>query len=458
MSNEVQKADQPSVWAAGSIANRLSRDDALLLNRAVQLEETNPPRILELSVRAIFALVTVFVIWASVASFAEKAIAPGEIMPNTLVTPVQYAEGGIIRTVEVFEGQEIKAGDVLMRMDETQILSELNAIAARLASQRAERERLLALVEDRDPSFEELAGAFPEIVGSEQRTYAISLANWSAQRDAVDAQVRARLAQVNGLQDEIVAREQESTALRETVQIREELEETGAGARLPRLEAQRVLADAEAELAGRRTDLASAEASLAEARANRLELEERLKKDAFETISRLNGVIEESINMREGLDDRLQRTVVTAMTDGVVTGLGEKKSNTVVESGQLLLNIVPVQDKLIAEVRVSPRDVGHVKLGMPVLLRVDTYKYGQYGGIDGSVVRVSADTFKDDQGEAYFKTWVELEKNFVGVDPEVNRIAPGMTVTADIKTGEKSLLAYLARPVRNSLQVAFSER
>ncbi|GHF14978.1 HlyD family type I secretion membrane fusion protein [Kordiimonas sediminis] len=443
--------------SSSEVAGNISRHDALLLTRAIQLEETEPPQVLTMSVRAIILLIIVFFVWAALATFAEKAIAPGEIIPTTLVQPIQNLEGGIIQEVLVEEGQKVKDGDIVLKIDDTKFRSELKSLSARHASLVAERERLEALVEGRDPDFSALADAYPTIVANEMGAYATSFANWSAQKAAVAAQVRSRRSEVSGLQEEVAARISETEALKQTVDIRKELEEEGFGAKIQRLEAERVLGDAAAELAGRKTDLARAQASLAETQSRQLELDEQLRKDSLEQISRLNGEIGSLDERMVAIRDQIDRSSVRATIEGRVNGLVANQKGAVVRPGDLLMSIVPVQDSLVAEVRVSPRDVGHVILGQNVLIRVDTYKYGQYGGVEGTVVRISPDTFIDDQGQAYFKTWVQLSKNHVGKN-EANLIATGMTVVADIKTGEKSLLAYLLRPVRNSLQVAFSER
>ena len=108
--------------------------------------------------------------------------------------------------------------------------------------------------------------------------------------------------------------------------------------------------------------------------------------------------------------------------------------------------------------RISPRDVGHVVIGSEVILKVDTYNYSLYGGVPSKLSQVSASSYLDEQGNAYFKGYIELPQNYVGINPAANRITPGMTLIADIKTGEKTLMQYLTRPINNALDTAFRER
>ncbi|UTW55553.1 HlyD family type I secretion periplasmic adaptor subunit [Kordiimonas sp. SCSIO 12610] len=458
-----EKAEQaknlPVTWTASNVAKSLSRDDSKLLARAVQLEETDPPQALRLALQLITAVVVVFIIWASFTSFAEKAITPGEVLPVGRVEPIQHLEGGLVKEVLVQEGQEVKSGEVLMRLDGAALNNELNSAAARTASLALELERLRAFVEEREPDFGVYATTFAEIVSDQKAVFESAVANRKARREALDAQITARGREITGVQSEAASFEEQVAIATETVRIRQDLAGSGSGSRLALLEAQEQLASAKAALASRQTALGRAQAALADAQATRLELDEELSNEALENISRINT---EYLTAKERLDlleERLERTAIRAGVDGIVTGLVTERPGLVVGSGDTLMNIVPSNNNLIAEVKLSPKDVGHIKAGVSVFVRVDSYKFGRYGGINGVVEQVSADSFDDDpEYGPYFKTRIKLEKDYVGPDPASNRIVPGMTLTADIKTGEKSLLAYLLRPVRNSLESAFSER
>jgi membrane fusion protein, adhesin transport system len=130
----------------------------------------------------------------------------------------------------------------------------------------------------------------------------------------------------------------------------------------------------------------------------------------------------------------------------------------VIPPGAIITEIVPLDKELVVEAKIQPRDVGHVRIGQPVTVKVTTYDFSRYGGITGELKDVSASTFLDEQGEPYYKGIVELDRNYVGKDPMHNRVMPGMTVQADIKTGKKTLFSYLLKPVYSSVSTAFRER
>lgn len=149
---------------------------------------------------------------------------------------------------------------------------------------------------------------------------------------------------------------------------------------------------------------------------------------------------------------------IRAPVRGIVVGPTIHTVGGVVPPGAVLLELVPLDKELIVETRITTRDVGHVKVGYPVTVKVTTYDFARYGAISGELKDISASTFLDAEGEPYYRGGVTLDRRYVGSDPELKRILPGMTVQADIKTGKKTLLAYLLNPVISSFKTSFRER
>ena len=122
------------------------------------------------------------------------------------------------------------------------------------------------------------------------------------------------------------------------------------------------------------------------------------------------------------------------------------------------MEIVPANSELLAEVKISPNDIGHIKVGFPVIIKITSYDFSRYGSINGTVTGLSATTFANERGRTFYKGIISLEQTYVGNNPEQNLILPGMIVNADIITGDKSLLAYFLKPIHKALNSAFSER
>ena len=158
------------------------------------------------------------------------------------------------------------------------------------------------------------------------------------------------------------------------------------------------------------------------------------------------------------LRDRVNRHNIKSPVRGVVKGLAVNTIGGVVPSGGVIAEIVPLEEDLIVEARLSPADIGHLDIGQLAAIKVQTFDFARFGSIQGTLENISATTFKDQDGSVYYKGIIKLNQSHVGSDPNSNLILPGMTVDVDVTTGDRTLLRYLLRPVYESLDRAFGER
>jgi HlyD family secretion protein/adhesin transport system membrane fusion protein len=165
--------------------------------------------------------------------------------------------------------------------------------------------------------------------------------------------------------------------------------------------------------------------------------------------------VQESIGR---LEDRVNRLVVIAPTRGIVKGLAVHNTGAVVQPGGLVCEIVPVDRELKVEAKVTPRDIGFLKPGQRVKVKVATYDFARYGAVMGTLQQTSASSFINDKGDPYFKAIVSLDRDYVGDTPGMFRVGPGMTVTAEVITGDKTLLQYMLKPIFTQLRQSFHER
>ena len=156
--------------------------------------------------------------------------------------------------------------------------------------------------------------------------------------------------------------------------------------------------------------------------------------------------------------DRVESLDLLAPTDGIVQELAFNTVGAVVRSGEIVAQIVPDDRDIVAEVRVQPKDIGHIRVGADAKISVSTFDPYVFGTLDGEVQTISATSFEDERGDPYFKVQIELTKNNLDRQGISYPVLPGMVVTADIVTGRKSLARYLLKPVYRSMDVAFSER
>ncbi|WP_281300215.1 MULTISPECIES: HlyD family type I secretion periplasmic adaptor subunit [unclassified Iodidimonas] len=437
---------------------RINAYDREVLSRSVYLEETGPSMGMAALIFVIAALIALFIIWSGLTRLDETVAARGTVSPISFVQPVQHLEGGIVASVEVEEGQIVKAGDPLLTMDKTISRSDYLALKVREASLALQIERLRSFALNDEPDFSAHLENYPELVMDQQRIYETQIDARNAQIAISNAQIQSRQQEALSLSEHHDMLKKQVLLLEEELEMRKTLLDKGLTNKIVYLDTQRRLNQTEGEIARTRADMARAEAEIAQARGGLLEMEERLRGDALEELGRFSNEQAEIKEQLTRLSDRVQRTVVRAPVAGTVTGLAVTGPGAVVQPGAKLADIVPNDRQILAETRISPRDIGHIKPGQPVTVKIDSYDYARFGGVPGKVKSISATSFIDEEGVSYFRSMISIEQTFVGENPANNTITPGMTLVADIKTGEKSLLAYLWRPVQQSMSGAFSER
>jgi HlyD family secretion protein/adhesin transport system membrane fusion protein len=427
------------------------------LAQPLRLEEHGPPRTLVQLLVVSCLFVAGFIAWTVVTEIHESAVASGQIKTYEQVTTVQHLEGGIISEILVREGDQVVAGQPLVRLAGQGALSDLGALRVREVALSLEAERLSAFVEKREADFS-IGKDYPHMVTDQASILA-------AQRDA-----RKRKGQV--LQSQILQRGQDVETLRgrlknlerrlklheEAVGIRRKLIAKGLVSRLVYLESEQAYARAQGEILALKGDIKLGQEALKEARTNLEEFEASAYNTAITDMGRIRN---ELAQVSEGIKktiDRAKRLVVAAPAAGTVKGLIDRGKGSVIRPTDVLLEIVPQKSKLVAEVKVSPKDIGYVRVGQDAKVKITTYHVARFGSVPGKVTRLSATTFRDERGEPYYKATIALERASVGSSPDRHPILPGMVVDADVITGSKTLSTYLLLPIYRSIEGSFGER
>ena len=421
------------------------------------LEEAGPPRLLSQLLIVLTILLGGLIGFASMAQITESSNAQGQIVPSRSVNLVQHLEGGIVADILVQEGDIVEQGQSLIRLEAAASLAELDQMRAREASLALRAERLRSFVLDRNPDFSDGEG-YADLVEDQSSILAMQIEARDSQRKVLQTRIEQRRAQLRALAEQKVSIENQVDIIAEQLQMRETLLKKGLASRVIYLETERSLSRTQGELAKIAGQELETRASLAEAESSLLELDATLRNDA---VDEMGGVTGELAQVREAiakLEDRVVRLEITAPTRGVVKGLSVRTIGAVIGPGEQIMELVPLDDELVAEVQVAPRDIGHLELGQLANLTVSTYDVARFGVVEGRLKHLSASTFEDEQGEVFYKGVIALSQSYVGTDPERNPIQPGMVVDVEIVTGSRSLLEYLLRPVYRGLQGSFRER
>ena len=458
-------ADAGAAAGSGAVAqpvtarpSRRGGREARLLAQSVVLEEAGVPGLVRLTVLAIAIVVTAFIVWSSFTQVDEVANAAGEVVPAGQLQAVQHLEGGIIAGISVADGDFVERGDVLVRLDPAGATAELKQMRARLVGLVLQAERLRAFAEERDADFALVGPEYADQAADQRAIFEIQSASRNSQRAVLESQIQQRQSGVALYKEQEATLKQVMDILKQELDLRRPLVEKGLATRTEFLEVQREVTQAYGDYVKLQGEWQLAAKDLAEARSRLAELETTLREEA---LSQMGAVTAELAQVREAvakLDDRANRLEIRAPVRRIVKGLQAHTIGGVIAPGALVLEIVPMDKELIVEARVATTVVGHIEVGQPVTVKVLTYDYARYGGISGRLRSVSASTFVAEDETPYYKAVVELDRNYVGGNADRNLVLPGMTVQADIKTGRKTLLQYLLKPVYSSINEAFRER
>jgi len=436
----------------------LPRARARYLNQAIQLEETTPTKLINIAIIFSAVLLVALVLWAHFTHIKEVAVTQGEVIPADLIHNVQHLEGGIISEIMIRNGDLVKKGDTLLRFSPPAAMSELEQMKIRYSSLTLQQERLHALIENRELNFGEVALAYPDITQHQKTIYHAQLNSQLQKIVVIDKQILQKISEEKRSLNQSVIMKKEVALLEEQVTIRKRLNKTGVVARDELLTTQIQLSESLREYRQIQDDYLVAKTTLAEVTQRRKDVEFQFLKDTHVESGQITNELAEVEQTLIRLIDRANRLNVVSPVSGIVQALSINSINAVVEPGKVILRIVPLDDELIVEARILPKDIGHVHIGQNADVKIDSYDSSRFGSIEGTVKHISATTYLDEKNNPYYRAEITLSKSWVGDNPEIMKIIPGMTVATNIETGAKSILAYLLRPVSRGLDNAFTER
>jgi HlyD family secretion protein len=421
-----------------------------------------PVALASVAVAALF--VGGFSAWGFYAPLASAAIAPGVVSPDSSLNTIQHLEGGIVQEILVTEGDRVEKGDLLMRLSPVQAQASFSARERQWRRFEAERLRLEALEVDA----EELTFP-PELTSLTDPDFQAFLANQQAQfavqRQGLSERQAILGRRIGQLDQEVAAIERENEGLREQLEIvSEEMADKTTLLqqnliRKPELLALRRLAS---QL---KSQIASNEATIARAAQKAEEIELQilsLKTDLQDTLAKdLVRVNSELAQLEESMTssrDIFRRTEIFAPVSGRVHNLRFETIGGIVRPGERILDIVPAEDALVIDARLSPNDINVVAVGQMARVHLTPYSARTMAPLEGHLVRISPDAKVDEATrESYYEVRIEVDPDMLERMATKVEMTPGMPAEVFILTGEQSLFSYMATPVTSSFRRAFRE-
>jgi membrane fusion protein, adhesin transport system len=394
-----------------------------------------------------------FVLWAMLAQVDEVTSGQGKVIPTSKVQLIQSAEPATIRGFLVRSGQRVKRGQLLARLDDTQSASELGQIQAETESLAARSARLQA---------EGLGGSATCAGGDCEGEAALQEVRQSALRSkvaALKASADQRRREVGEAQATISSLRGSLALAQRNVDMLEPLAAKSIVPQTELLTARREVVDLTGRIAAAQEQAGRAQAAIREAEAQASEAGFAFRQDALNERSQINAKIAVNEQSLLGARGRLNRNELRSPVDGVVSNVQVTTVGGFVQAGQSIMEVVPVGEKLLVETRVKPSDIAFIKVGDKALVKVSAYDFSIYGGLEGKVVQVSADSIYDEASkEAYFNVIVETDRAYLTSQGRQLPITPGMMCDTQIITGRKSVLSYLLKPVLKARSEALRER
>jgi adhesin transport system membrane fusion protein len=354
----------------------------------------------------------VAIIWSYYARLDEVTTGEGKVIPSSEIQVIQNLEGGIIQNIFVKEGQIVKKGQVLMQIDNTRFMSSYAEAEKKMDSLQLEIVRINAEINQEKPVFpEELQKSYPNLVKDQQSLY--------------DSKMRELTQLIKSL--ELAQKELDMTR---------PLLKNGSVSEVEVIRLDRTVNEIKGSI-------------------------DKFKSEELDKLNKARGELSSLTEANKADKDRLTRTTVRSPVYGIIKQIKTTTIGGVVQPGNDIIEVVPLDDTLLIEAKIRPSDIGFIHPGQKAIVKITAYDFSIYGGLEGEVEQISADTILDEtdkKNESFYVIRVRTYQNHLGTASKPLPIIPGMMATVDILTGEKSVLEYILKPIIKAKNSALRER
>ncbi|HEX3972340.1 MAG TPA: HlyD family type I secretion periplasmic adaptor subunit [Stellaceae bacterium] len=404
----------------------------------------------------------IFLIWAHFAKLDEVTRGDARVVPSSKIQVVQNLEGGILAELAVRDNQIVQKGDVLLRIANTSAESQYRDSRTQYLTLEAMIARLKAEIADTMPQFpQEVLTEAPTVAHSEQALYGSQLDQFKSNIAVLNDQLAQKQQEIAGLQSKQDTLSRSLALAKQERDMTSPLVASGAASKLELVKLERELTDLQGQIDDAKISITQAEAARNEAQKRIQEKTATFHSDAQAELNKHTAELAALSQQIFAQHDRVTRTEVRSPVRGTIKDVKVTTIGEVIKPGEDLVEIVPLEDTLLVEAKIRPADVAFLHPGQPAMVKVSAYDFSIYGGLKAQVEDISADTIKDDErpnGGTFFRVTLRTEKNSLGTADKPLPIIPGMTASAEILTGQKSVLDYLLKPLLKARDEALHER
>ena len=405
-------------------------------------------------------LMVTFVVWAHFTVLDEVTRGMGQVIPSQKIQTIQNLEGGILQEIVVQENQIVDKGDILIRIDNALAASQYRDAFTKAAEHEAAIVRLNAEIDVKSKLVfpDQFKETDPQILADQQSIFRARQEQLQAELNVLKSQHSQKQQEITEMRSRQEQLERSLELARQQRNIAKPLVDQGVYPRVDYLALERDISSLQGDIDALRLAVPRIRQAANEASRR---IEQRLaefKATALDEMHSRRGELKSLWEIMSAGVDRVTRTDVRSPVRGTIKQINLHTIGGVVRPGESILEIVPLDDTLLIEARIRPADIAFLHPGQKAMIKITAYDFSIFGGLEGTVEAISADTIEEDNGESFFKVKLRTRKNALGYRGEDLPIIPGMTASIDILTGKKSVLAYLLKPILRAKQNALRER
>lgn len=416
-------------------------------------------------------------VWAYWAEIDKVTVGQGKVIPSSQVQVIQNLEGGLVKQILIKEGDTVNKGQQLLLIDDTRFRSDyrereqqvLNLTASVLQlsasmtsvviNEKVGQEnwqQSVVLKFDKlafPPTFE---ANYPQLVARQRAEYRQDLDKLRNELSVIDQQVRQKQQDLIEIQARVRNLRQGYNLARDEYNITKPLADEGVVPKIELLKLQRQVNDTRRELTSTELKVPALRSAIEEAKLSRIDAAQRFRSEHQEKLNQSQDQLSSITESTVGLEDRVNRTVVVSPVNGTIKTLNVNTVGGVISPGMDIVEIVPTEDTLLVEAKIAPQDIAFLRPDLHAIVKFSAYDFTKYGGLNGVLEHISADTTEDEEGNSFYIVRVRTDKTNFGHDEELP-IIPGMTASVDIITGKRTVLDYMLKPIISAQNNALKE-
>ncbi|MCE2596540.1 HlyD family type I secretion periplasmic adaptor subunit [Motilimonas cestriensis] len=448
------------------------------------VDETSSASLLNTAFRARLLLWVMFLffvsalVWAYFAELDEVTVGTGKIIPSSQVQVVQNLEGGILREIYIKEGDVVEQGQALMRIDDTKFRSDYReqeqnvfTLSSDIIRLKAEQQSVKVLKDNNVPWQEQVSIDMVELeyseefrqqhsmqISAETARYKQGIAGLNNQLLIMAQQIQQKEQELVEINSKVKHLQRAYGLVRKEINLTRPLAKEGVVSEVEIIQLERDLNNTASELESAKLSIPKIKSSIKETISKRREMALEYRRKVLEQLDEAEGKMASLSEVQVGLKDRVSRTNVISPVKGKVKTININTLGGVIKPGMDLVEIVPLEDNLLVEAKILPKDIAFLRPGLHAVVKLTAYDFAIYGGLSGTLEHISADTIMDEEGNSFYLIRVRTEQGNIGVGDSQLPIIPGMLASVDVMTGKKSVLDYLLKPILRAKQSALRER